>query len=305
MGVEYEKIAEALGWIDKVIDYLRSYKPETKSMTINYRTQDAEIELVLYIHDNLKRKLRKVEIPAYQNFVIDEMRDESFTKIGELWQFKDNKWILNPAKLPPSERYLLTLKGKLSNDILKRLVYVQPAANKDRTEEIDRYWLRSMIRNVESIEKLWDALNVDEVSARVRIGIERYLSTTIPKELKRRIDVTRKWIHVGRSRDRQQLHKVWGEMRQTYNTNISADEIIDLIYKLTDGSFFSQFVLVDRPYMLGDIRREETFKGTFPERMQVIASTCLTLKQPIAAGYLTFKKKEYTKTIEEKFSDIV
>ena len=305
MSVEYEKIAEAFGWIDKAIDYLRCYKPETKSMAINYRTRDAEIELVLYIPDNLKRKLRKVEIPAYQNFVIDEMRDESFTKIGELWQFKDNKWILDPTKLPRSERYLLTLKGKLSNDILTRLVYVQPAANKDRTEDIDRYWLRSMIRSVESIEKLWDALNVDEVSARVRIGIERYLSTTIPKELNRRIDVTRKWIHVGRSRDRQRLYKVWGEMRHMYKTNISVDEIIDLIYKLTDGSFFSQFVLVDEPYMLGDIRREETFKGTFPERMQVIACTCLTLKQPIAAGDLTFKKKEYTKTIEEKFSDVV
>jgi len=162
-----------------------------------------------------------------------------------------------------------------------------------------------MIRSVESIEKLWDALNVDEVSARVRIGIERYLSTNIPKELKSRIEVTRKWIQVGRSRDRQQLYKVWGEMRRMHKTDISVDEIVDLIDKLTDGSFFSQFVLVDDPYTLGDIRREETFKGTFPERMQVEACTCLTLKQPTAAGYLTFKKKDYTKSVEEKFSDVV
>ncbi|MCW7075569.1 MAG: hypothetical protein OCU24_06965 [Candidatus Methanospirare jalkutatii] len=305
MNPDYEKILKALEWIDKVIDYLRRYKPETKSMTINYRTRDAEIEFVLYIPDNLKRKFRKVEIPAYQNFVIAEMRDESFTKIGDLWRFEDGKWKLNPTQLPPSERYLLTLKGRLPDDVLTRIVYVQPAANKDRTDEVDRYWLRSMIRNVESLEKLWDALNVDDVTASVRIGIERCLSTAIPKELKKRIEVTREWIQVGRGRDREQLYRVWRKMRHTCKTDVSVDEIVDLIYKLTAGDFFSQFLVVDNPYTLGEIRREETFKGTFPEKMRVEACTGLTLKQPTAAGYLTFKKKEYTKIVEKEFSSVV
>ena len=305
MNSDYERILKALGWIDKVVDYLRSYKPETRSMTINYRTRDAEIEFVLHIPDNIKRKIRKVEIPAYQNFVIAEMRDESFTKIGDLWRFEDGKWKLNPAQLPPSERYLLTLKGKLPDDVLTRIVYVQPAANKDRTNEVDRYWLRSMIRNVESLEKLWDALNVDDVTAGVRIGIERCLSTAVPKELKKRIEVTREWIQVGRGRDRGKLYKVWPKMRRISRTKASADEIVDLIYKLTAGDFFSQFLVVDDPYTLGEIRREETFKGTFPEKMRVEACTCLTLKQPAAAGYLTFKKKDYTKTVEKEFYSLV
>jgi len=302
---DYEKILQALEWVNKVLDYFRPYKPETKSMTINYKTRDAEIEFVLHIPDNLKRKIRKVEIPAYQNFRIAEMRDECFNKIGGLWQFEDGKWKLNPSQLPPSEKYLIVLKGKLPEDALARIVYVQPAVNKDRTEEVDRYWLRSMIRNIEALEKLWNALSVDDVTASVRIGIERCLSTAIPKELKKRIEITREWIKVGRGRDREKLFRVWSEMRRVRETKASVDDIVDLIYKLTTGDFFSQFITIDDPYTLGEIRREETFRGTFPERMRVEACANLTLKQPIATGYLTFKKKEYTKIVEKAFSELI
>ncbi len=31
------QLLEALGWVNKVVDYFSPYKPETKSMTINYR----------------------------------------------------------------------------------------------------------------------------------------------------------------------------------------------------------------------------------------------------------------------------
>lgn len=300
------KILSAVEWIDKVLDYFRPYKPETKSMTINYKNRDSEIELLFHIPTNMKRKIKKLEIPAYQNFIISEMRDESFNRIRDLWWFEDGKWKLNTSKLPASERYLLTLKGKLSEDALEKIIYVQPATNKDRTEEIERYWLVCMIRNAQILERLWSALNVDDVTAGIKVGIERSLSTALPKDLRRRIDATQRWIRAGRGRDwHGEIHRAWREYHRAMKESIvSVDEIIDTIYKLTTGEFFTKFLVLDRPYNIGEIRREETFKGTFPERMYVEACTYLTLRQPTAEGFLTFKKKDYTEAAKKEFDGL-
>jgi len=229
---DFTRILKAMEWIDKVIDYFRPYKPETKSMDINYRSQKAEVELLLHIPNNLKRKIRKIEVPAYQNFEISEMRDEVFNRIGELWWFEDGKWKLNPSKLPSSEKYLLTLEGRIPHDALSKIVFIQPASNKDRTEEMDRYWLASMIRNVEILEKLWDALSVNDVIANVKIGIERSFSTTIPIKAKERLRTIQRWVRAGRGRDKEEVHRVWGELRRLETkSKISVDEIIDIIYR--------------------------------------------------------------------------
>jgi len=53
-----------------------------------------------------------------------------------------------------------------------------------------------------------------------------------------------------------------------------------------------------------EVKREERFMGLFPEKMSVNAFTDLNLRQPIAKGYLTFKKKKYMKKIEDFLSGL-
>lgn len=301
----YSQILEALGWVNKVVDYFSPYKPETKSMTINYRNLNAEIELLLFIPDNMKRKIRKVEIPAYQNFTVSEMRDESFNRIGELWSFEDGKWKLNASNLPPSEKYLLTLKGMVPKDALSKVVFVQPSANRDQTEEVDRYWLSSMIKNVDTLQKVWDELEVDDVTAKVNVGVERCFSTSLPKELKEKINATRRWIQAGHHKDREEVAKAWGELRRTKEKfKFSISDLVNMIHRLTADNTFSKFLYLDEPYSIGEIRREEAFRGTFPERMYTEAITFLSLKQPAAKGYLSFKKKDYTEAIKNEFEKL-
>jgi len=55
---------------------------------------------------------------------------------------------------------------------------------------------------------------------------------------------------------------------------------------------------------LEEVKREERFMGLFPEKMSVNAFTDLNLRQPIAKGYLTFKKKKYMKKIEDFLSGL-
>ena len=300
-----KQILEALGWVDKVVDYIRPYKPETKSITINYRNLNAEIELLLFIPDSLKRKIMKVEIPAYQNFKVSDMRDESFNKIGGLWSFENEKWKLNASNLPSSEKYLLTLKGMMPRDALSKVVFVQPAANRDQTDEMDKYWLSSMIKNVDTLQRVWDTLQVDDVTAKVNVGIERCFSTTIPKELREKVDATKRWIQAGHHKDREEVSRAWNDLRRSKeNFKFSVSDLVNMIQKLTSDNTFSRFLYLDEPYSMGEIRREEAFKGTFPDRMYTEAVTFLSLKQPTAKGYLSFKKKDYTEAIRSEFEKL-
>ncbi|MGD0175880.1 MAG: hypothetical protein ABSC50_03525 [Candidatus Bathyarchaeia archaeon] len=288
-----------MGWLEKAKEYLKPFKPEVKSMVVNYKNRRSEINLLIHVPDGIRRKAHSVEVPAYQNFTVQDMLDETFARVGGLWRYEDGKWKLDPAKLPKSETYLVMLRGVVPPETLNQLVRVQPAINRDQTDEIDRYWLDCMLRNVALLEKIWQELNIEEVDVGVKVGIERCFSTTIPKEFKQRLEATRRWVAAGRGKDRQEILLAWRRMRTiNQGSKVSADDILQTIYKLTTGDAFGNFLAVDSPYRVGEIRREERFSGLFPARMAVEATAELGLKRPVAEGYLTFKKKDYTQEIK-------
>jgi hypothetical protein len=292
-------------WIGKVKKFFEPFKPEFRDMRISYRTQKSEIGLVLYIPNSLKRSINKIEIPAYQNFAVSDMIDESFSRIPSAWQFDNGKWVLKPSMLPASEKYLLKLKGEVPKETLLDIVRIQPAQNRDQTSELDKYWLHSMIRNVAFIEQIYRELEVSDIDVAVNVGVERCFSTTFPEEMKRVLEASKRWIQAGHGRDRNEIQRAWLNLRRvTGASRIQVGDIVKTIYRLTLGELFADYLSVDMPYSLSEIRREERFMGLFPEKMTVEACTDLNLKQPVATGYLTFKKKEYMKKIEEFLSEL-
>lgn len=299
---DIEKVFE---WVSKVKKAFDDFKPEFRAMRINYRTQKSELSLALYIPDSLKRKIAKVKVPAYQNFVVSEMMDESFSVVPSVWKFESGNWILKPSSLPASERYLLKLMGEVPKEFLSDMVRIQPAQNRDQTSEMDKYWLNSMIRNVDFTKQIYRELEVDDVNVMVHVGIERCFSTTFPGELKRLLKVSQRWIRAGYSRDRSEIQRAWLDLRRvTRVSKIQVGDIIEAIYKLTLGELFTQYLVVDQPYSLGEIKKEERFMGLFPEKMAVEACTDLSLKQPVATGYLSFRKREYMNRIKEFLSEL-
>jgi hypothetical protein len=170
---------------------------------------------------------------------------------------------------------------------------------------MDKYWLNSMIRDVAYIENIYRQLEVDDIDIAVKVGIERCFSATFPEELKRVLEASQRWIRAGHGRDRNEIQRAWSNLRRvTGSSQIEVGDIVKTIYKLTIGELFVDYLSVDTPYVLGEVRREERFMGLFPEKMSVEATTDLSLKQPIATGYLTFKKKDYMKKIEEFLSEL-
>ena len=259
---DIEKVFE---WVSKVKKAFDAFKPEFRDMRLNYRTQKSELRLALYIPDSLKRKVAKVKVPAYQNFIVSEMIDESFSIVPSAWKFDKGNWILRASSLPASERYLLKLIGEVPRGILSDLVRIQPAQNRDQTPEIDRYWLHSMIKNVDFIKQIYRELEVDDVNVNVHVGIERCFSTTFPVELKKLLRASQRWTRAGYSRDRSEIQRAWLELRSvTGRSKIQVGDIIRTIYKLTLGELFAEYLVIDQPYALGDMRR--TFYGVVPSK---------------------------------------
>lgn len=292
-------------WIPNVIEFLKPFKPEIKKMSINYKSRDSEISLALNIPDGFKRKFRNIEIPRYQNFEINYMMDESFNEVtlGSLVETDSRKIKIKCSDLPASEDYLLNLKGMVPQIALDKIVYIQPAINKDRTETAEKYWLNSFIKDVETLEKLWDGLNVDDVTAGVNIGIDRSISTKLPENIKEGLYALNKYAIAGEKGDRNEVLRAW-RLRQTKGSKVKLKEMFELFKTLTENEFFSGFIDVDSPYNLGKIENKEILK-TIPEDMYVEALAKLTLKQPTAEGFMSFRKKEYEKCIEKKFQRII
>jgi len=175
----------------------------------------------------------------------------------------------------------------------------------DPKSELNKYWLNSMIRNVDYFKKIYQELEIDDVNVSVHVGVERCFSTTFPKEMKRVLEASQRWTRAGHGRDRNEIQRAWLNLRKVTRTSkIQVGDLIQAIYKLTLGELFTEYLVVDLPYSLEEVKREERFMGLFPEKMSVNAFTDLNLRQPIAKGYLTFKKKKYMKKIEDFLSGL-
>lgn len=294
-------------WAKGILHYFTPYKPEVRSITVNHRDQKSTIEIVLKIKNDIKRQYRSVEVP-YGEYRITSMMDENFRKVKDCWKSDGVKWKLDPLKLPEGESYLVTLQGKVAKDVLDKFIYIQPAINRDRTGTCDRYWLSALIKNLEVLEKLWDAFNVDDVNSGVNIEIINSLTASLPKDLIKQHSLLQKWIDVGRGRDREKLGKVWREIK-TYNwdSTVSLEYIIKVFSEATDPNFISNFLKLDKPFQLGDIMKEVSLKKDFPEiillpsQVLVNTNTNLTLRQPTAEGFLTFERTRYENEVKKRF----
>jgi hypothetical protein len=184
---------------------------------------------------------------------------------------------------------------------IEKIVYVEEAKNRDQTEELDRYWLKCMIRDVELIEKIWDMLEIEDIDVGIRVGINRCFSTAVPNQYHQKIEALQNYLRAGVGKDRQKVFHTWHEYRMSQKIgDFSPETLMNLITELTKGELFGKYINVEKPYNIGAIRREKEFSGPFPKFMLVQAQTDLDLRKCIADGYLTFSKKKYIDEISNR-----
>jgi len=295
-----------VGWYDRIKKNFEPFRPETRSMMINFSRKSSTIGLQIKVPDGFRKNHSKIKIPAYAGFTILKMVDEVFHEHKYLWQLIDGFYELDAKNLPSSERYLIELEGGIDESALKKLVHIKPAANRDNDEEHDKYWLESSIRQPDVLDKLWDDLEIDEVDIGVYVDIDKMFGLTIPQEMKDKAESIRDLLTFARHLDRNALirgaidYKRQEERLPSFNPN----DFYSIVNKLTARNFILQHLEVDRPYNIGTIDQPDKFVGLVPQNIKVQTLTTLTLREPTALGYLKFKRKLYMDKLKNEFGNI-
>lgn len=289
---------------DKMKKHFADFKQETRSVTINFTQHTSEMSFKVTVPDGWRKRHRKIVLPAYDGFSVVKMMDDSFNEYKHLWRRTGDEFVLDANKLPSAETYLVTMAGRVSKSALEQFVYIKPAANRTMDEASDKYWLESGLRNLRSLESIYDDLEVDDVNFNVSVSIDKMFGLTIPIEIREQAaaieDLRRAALHT----DRQ----AWFRAMQAYKarSRILPDHdpssFARLIGALTSKETIEEYVTIDRPYGLGEIRSPEKYHGIVPQSVTISAVTSLTLRNPAATGYLSFNKKSYIEKLRSEFA---
>ena len=297
---------DALGWFEKIKDYFKDFRPEAKSMTINFSKKTSNIGLALKIEEGFRKNHSKIKIPAYPGFQITKMQDASFNQIQPLWKIIDGEWILDAKDLPPSDGYFVELEGRIDGKNLEELVHIKPSFNRDGNNEVDRYWLDASLRDPKKLEEIWTELQIDEINVGVKVDVNKLFGLRIPQELKDKADSLQKFLHAGRQGDRGLIfNAMWDFKRQERKTPFHPNDFLRIIQNLTARETLTDYISVDKSYNIGDIEHPTKYEGMIPQEVNVQALTTLTLRDPQSIGYLTLQKKLYLEKIKEEFDRIL
>ena len=297
---------DVLRWFDTIKEYFKDFRPEARSMTINFSSQTSTIGLAIIVDEGFRKNHNKIKIPAYPNFKIIKMQDASFHQIQSLWKYVNGEWILDARDLPPSAGYLIELEGAIEENNLKDLVHIKPSINRDSNDQVDKYWLDASLKNPKILEQIWTDLQIDEVNVTVKIDINKMFALRLPQEIKDKTDAIQKYLRAGQLGDRGLLFRAMHDYKRQERKNpFHPNDFLRVINNLTARNTLLNFISVDERYDIGEIDHFTTYEGIIPQDIKVHALTNLTLQNPQALGYLTVQRKLYLEKIQEEFSKIL
>ena len=296
ININTDKIFE---WFEKIKSCFEDYKPKPKSMIINYSTKTCSLEILLTIDEGFRKNHRKIKIPAYSQFAITKMMDITFTRIEKLWKLIGDEWVLNAKELPAGDTFFIEITGKIDESNLKNLVHIKQSINPDTDKLVDRYWLDVSLRNPKLLEKVWNELQIDEINVGVKINVNKMFAMRIPALLKEKADTVQEFIDAGFRGDRGEMFRARSAMRrQAKLTKYTQNDFLNMISNLTTRETLLNYITVENNYRLGDLK-QPNYRGWIPQNIHVQALTMLTLKNYQSIGYLTLKKEQYLKKIDE------
>ena len=294
-------VGKIIEWLPKIYEIFQPFRPETKAFEINYKSKTAKIKYSLQIPVDLRRKIgRNIKLPKFDNFQIESIIDEGFNELKRNIVIRENSGSLTikTKKLPKCENFFITLNGEINPQFIYNLVKIKPAINRDSTATYDKYWLDVMIRDVSILEKMYNKLEIKNINCIVKVNIEKYFTTDMPKPLVRTINAFKDYIFAGYGANRNEVFNTWRKLR-AYTRQYDLNSIEDTIEDFTSGIILKDYIRLDNPFYLGHIENPEIEK-IVPSHFSVEALTNLTLDNPAAFGYLKFHKKRYQEVVRKE-----
>lgn len=296
-------IADGLG---KLREYFSDFRPEIRTMEINYAQRKSRINFQVSIPEGMRKKSRKIKIPFAQGYKIIEMIDDAFLPQDHHWRAADDHYVLDAKDLRSSSTYRVTLEAGIDTSALEKLVYVRPTLNRDNDDDNDNYWLESSIKQPNLLNKIYASLEVSDVNVGVVVDIEKMFGLTIPPEIKQTLDGVTRLLDASRHFDRNKVLReaIYYKKQARQYPMAKPDDFYRLINRVTDREVIVRHINLDRPYDISDIEHPQKYAGVVPQSLKIQVSAKLTLQSPIAEGYLRFQRKKYRETLRDEFAKL-
>jgi hypothetical protein len=303
---DVSKVSDLIRSVDDILKKLAPYKPDVKKLQIDYVERSSVLRLGIEVPNGLKRKIRDIEIPAYGGYTINEILDESFNVVKVVPRIESGKWLIDASKLPASERYLIAMSGKVSEQTIQNLIRLDVPEDPIKEPDSDKYWVHSAIKDLSFIEKMYSELNIDKVLATVKVGVQRTFSSSVPPEIVEYLEARAVASDALSGTDRQRLFKEWQSYRSAKRRigNLPTHEVFDLMMKLLTPDVFKVYVSINKPFRLHSVIPLEN-GARIPDKIGVNVQTDLNYKTPAADGDLVFNKRDFSDNVKKEFNRIM
>lgn len=299
----------SLDFVERLVKFLekiRNFKPEVKSLRVNYLDKTTEMKLLLSITRGIRRRLRHIEIPTYPGYSVEEIFDgNTFNRIKLDWKKKGSNWVADAKKLTASDNYFVIMKGSISQDSLDELVRLYCPEDPKRGPDVDLYWIDSALKDMAILERIYDELTIDKVSTCVNIGVERQFSSSLPREIKSWLRARAEADIYLASKNRGQAFKSFYQLRiaQRKVGRLSASDIYKLGQKALSPEEFMYYITVEKPFWITGLIPVSA-GGYYPEKIGVRVQTDLNYRKPVAQGNLVYKKIEFATKLTDEFHQL-
>lgn len=289
--------------VDRLRNYFSDFKPESKTLSIDFTSKTSTIGFQITVPDDRRKNFGKIKIPARDGYKIVRMIDETFEEQKQSWQRVDNHFVLNTKHLPLGGSFLVEMQKNIDSEFLNRLVFVKPTNLNDSDAQIDKYWLESSIKSIDLIKEIYSRLEIEKVDFAIDVDLHKMFKLAIPDEVIKQTMAARDLLSTAVNFDRNKLFRAALTYKKQYKSNPTFDpnNFIRLVRQLTARETINRYITIERPYEIGTIEPVDDFADIIPQKINIHAITKLTLIDPIATGYLVFRRQEY---IEKLKSDL-
>jgi len=292
--------------IDRILEYFRKYDPDTKSIKYNYRDKSSEMTIKITISDSVRRNLKNVYIPIDEGYTVDEMYSSDLEPVREPWYRKGDCWVLNPAKLPSNDEYIIKFtQKKIEEEKFDKIIELKSSKDSVEDEGIEQHWINARILDKETFEEIYKGFQINNIELSINVGVHKCFSTAIPEELTDMFKRTRELLGASSRGERGNVtvaHKRRHKAQQ--KINMSESEAAEIIRSLAMAENVGQFITIENPFSRESIE-PTAHNNALPSEVGVDVSTDLSLQNEAAAGNLKFMKEDYTDYLRDETEDII
>lgn len=292
--------------IEKYKGIFNKYKPDITNIRIDYRDCSALIDLHISLANN-KGWRTKIEIPYGSDFSIINTYAGLYRPISGNWKISNGKYILKGSQIPKDcEDLLVTVKGKVDRRVLDSFVNTRRSTDPFDNGNTDSYWVCSEISNINTLEKMYDRFQLDNVSVDVRVIVRSCFTTSIPHNLRIILSASSDLIKATKTGDKNTIKKANYRLKKLPQwAPVEPQDIYKVIADLIAKKSFENYVSTDGDFGLGRILQDEERISPIPDTIEVDAFTDLNYENDFAEGHVTFNREDYKESIRKKMEKLL